>query len=280
MLFRSSASVAPMLAMKAGGRGGTEGPSHLRLGNALVAMQIALSFVLLAGAGLLIGSFRHLATLDPGFHSEGVMLMNMEFPIARYSRAQSAAASREILERLRLAPGVRSAGASYRTPVEGGSWTQDLIILRSHQLGSKQDDREVNAHYNRVSDGFFETLGTPVLKGRDFNLHDTARSPLVAIINEAMAEKFFSDVHPLEDLLGQRIRLRAGNNVGAVTEIVGIVKDVRHVHLRDAAPPTLYMPLSQDAEAHSSITFAIRSAGPPAAVIAAAKSVIDRKSAV
>jgi predicted permease len=259
-----TASVSPMIAMKAGGRGATEGSPHLRLGRTLVALQIALSFVLLAGAGLLSGTFRNLATLDPGFHSDGVMILYLEFPLARYSPAQSAEARREILERLRLAPGVRSASASSHTPIVSGSYTADLIVQDS---GS---EREVNANFNHTSDGYFDTLGTPVLGGRDFSLRDTASSPLVAIINETAAKMFF----PGGNSLGQRIRQRNGKNVGPAAEIVGIVKDIKYQSLRSPAPPTVYMPMSQDADARSSAYFQIRSGGPASTVVAGAKSVM------
>jgi putative ABC transport system permease protein len=265
-----AAGVPPIVAMKAGGRGATEGPAHLRLGKTLVALQIALSFVLLAGAGLLAGSFRNLATLDPGFHSEGLLLMELDFSTTRYSAAQRAATRSDILERLRQTPGVRSVSASYHTPIASGSWTADFITEGS----AKDSDREFNAGFNSISDGYLETLGIALLGGRNFNRRDTANSPLVAIINETAAKQLFPGGNPLARALGKRLHLREGKKIGAAVEIVGIAQDAKYSDLRLPAPLTVYVPLSQNPDAHPSIGFQVRADGPASAVVTAAKSVM------
>jgi len=258
--------VNPQSAMKANARGVIEG-GKFGLGKALVVVQVALSLVLMAGAGLMLATFFRLETLDAGFDREHVLLANVDLRNGHYPPARRGAVFEEMLERLRAIPGVRSASVSAETPVSGSIWNQHVQIEGYTPKG--KNDAEV--YLNAVSGRFFETLGTDLVAGRDFNARDTRESPKVAIVNQAMAKKFFAGQNPI----GKRYRPDGGNKLLAPIEIIGVVKDAKYATLRDDITPTAYMAVSQTAEPGQFITFELRvAAGAPTAVISAVKSSI------
>jgi predicted permease len=257
-------AVNPQSAMKANGRGVIEG-SKFGLGKALVVAQVALSLVLVVGAGLMLSTFFRLETLDAGFDREHVLLANVDLRNANYPKERRGAAMREMLEHLRALPGVRSASVSNMTPVSGSFWNENLEIEGYTSKGG--DDTLV--YFNEVSDRYFETLRTDLIAGRDFNSHDTPESPKVAIVNQTMAKKFFAGENPI----GKRYRAEEGNKMGPWTEIVGMVRDSKYGSLREDILPTSFTAASQDATPMW-YTFELRAAGPPTAVISGAKSAI------
>jgi predicted permease len=261
--------VNAQLAMKANARGVFAAIEHggFGLGKALVVVQVALSLVLVVGAGLLLATFFRLETLDPGFGRQHVLLVDVDLRNGHYPPARNGAVFEEMLEHLRALPGVRSASASAATPIDNSLSVQDLQI-EGYTSKSKGDTA---VYFNEVSDRFFETLGTDLVAGRDFNAHDTPESPKVAIVNQTLAKKFFAG----QDPIGRRYRHGGGNQVGDLVEIIGVVKDAKYVALREQTHPTTYLAASQDAKPGQSITFALRvAAGTPTAVISAVKSSI------
>jgi len=258
--------VDPQSAMKANARGVIEG-SKFGIGKALIVVQVALSLVLLIGAGLMLATFFRLETLDPGFEREHVLLVDVVLRNGQYAMERRGAIFREMLESLRALPGVRSASASDQTPING---TIDAWYMQFDGYTSKgQEDTLV--YDNSVSDGFFETLGTDLLAGRDFNSHDTLESPKVAIVNQTLAKKFFAGQSPI----GKRYRVEEGDKLGDPVEIIGVVKDAKYTALRDDVPATVYLAASQEAKPDESITFELRAnAGAPTSLISAAKSSI------
>jgi putative ABC transport system permease protein len=261
--------VNAQLAMKANARGVFAAIEHggFGLGKALVVVQVALSLVLVVGAGLLLATFFRLETLDPGFERQHVLLVDVDLRNGHYPPARNGAVFEEMLEHLRALPGVRSASASAATPIDNSLSVQDLQI-EGYTSKSKGDTA---VYFNEVSDRFFETLGTDLVAGRDFNAHDTPESPKVAIVNQTLAKKFFAG----QDPIGRRYRHGGGNQVGDLVEIIGVVKDAKYVALREQTHPTTYLAASQDAKPGQSITFALRvAAGTPTAVISAVKSSI------
>ncbi len=258
--------VDPQSAMRANARGMIEG-AKFGLGKALVVMQVALSLILVVGAGLMLATFFRLETLDPGFEREHVLLAGVDLRNGHYPPTRRGAVFGEMLEHLRALPGIRSASASAATPIDNSIEVHDLQIE-----GYTPKSKEGTAvYFNQVSDRFFETLGTDLVAGRDFNAHDTPESPKVAIVNQTMAQKFFAGQNPI----GKRYREERGDKPGALVEIVGMVKDAKYVALREQIPPTAYVAASQDAEPGESTTFELRVAGgTPTAVISAVKSSI------
>src|SRR5690348_621995 len=274
-----SARVEPQTVMKSGGRSVTEGRSHFRLGKALVITQVALSLVLLTGAGLMVGTFRSLAPLDPGFQRNQVLLAAVDLRNVHYSAERQRQFAHDMVARLRAMPGVRAASASWMMPISGMTWN-DFIIVDG--FSPKSDDGRL-VDFNAVSDGFFTTLGTPLLAGRDFNTSDTPGSPQVAIVNEALARKFFGNANPL----GKQFRVPAGNKVGPPIEVVGVVGDAKYESLRETAPPTAYLAFTQQTDLPTFMSFELRTAGAPTALIPSVtsavgevSSAIDRKSVV
>ena len=258
--------VDPHSAMKANARGTIEG-AKFGLGKALVVLQVALSLVLVAGAGLMLTTFFRLETLNPGFDREHVLLVGVNLPNGQYSPARRGAIFEEMLERLRALPGVRSASASGETPING---SVDAWYLQFDGYTS-QGPRDTLVYDNSVSDRFFETLGTDLLAGRDFNSHDTPESPKVAIVNQTLAKKFFAGQYPI----GKHYRPEEGNRLGDPVEIVGVVKDAKYVELREENRPITYLPASQNATPDESTTFELRAAaGAPSSLISSVKSTI------
>src|SRR5262249_55425153 len=191
-----AARVDPHAVMKPSGRGVAEGHSRFSVGKALVVAQITLSLVMIVGAGLLIGSWRRLATIDPGFRSDGVLLAGVNTRPARIPDQQLGETYRRILQRLPALPGVASASAAGLTP--SGN-TNSRIVIDVAGFTPKSDN-DALVRFNQVSDGYFATIGTRILAGRDFNSGDVATSPKVAIVSEELARKFFGGARAL----GQR----------------------------------------------------------------------------
>lgn len=233
-----STRVQPHSAMKTNSRGTVEGRSRFNLGKALVIGQLALSLVLLVAAGLLLGTFLKLANMEPGFHQDHVLLMNVGLRNGHFPPEQRASLYSEILGKIRATPGVESASSSDVTPVSFSQWDQNVVV--DGYAAKSLDDTDV--FFNRVSDGFFETLGTPLLAGRDFNVHDETDATPVAIVNASMALKFFGKGSPL----GKHFRVQEGNATGPPVEIVGLVGDARYLSLRDDIPPTAYLPFKRN----------------------------------
>jgi putative ABC transport system permease protein len=229
--------VQPQSAMKANSRGVIEG-GRFGLGKMLVTAQVALSLVLVVGAGLMLSTFWKLASLDAGFDQTHVLMVAVDLRNASYPPERRPAAYQQMLDRLRVLPGVRSASSSDMTPISGSQWDSELVI-EGYAAKSHQD---VIVNFNRVSPGYFETLGTGFVAGRDFNDHDTTQSPTVAIVNQTFVKRYFGAANPL----GKTFRNVMGNKVSAPVEIVGVVKDVKYSSLREEIPPTAYRAASQD----------------------------------
>jgi putative ABC transport system permease protein len=258
--------VEPQSAMKANGRGVIEG-AKFSMGKALVVVQVALSMVLVAGAGLMLSTFFRLETLNAGFDREHILLAGVDLRNGNYPASRRGAVYEEMLGRLRALPGVRSASLSNMTPISGGFWNEDLQI-EGYTSKGKEDTL---VYFNEVRDKYFDTVGTDLVAGRDFNSHDTPESPKVAIVNQTMAKKFFGGQSPI----GKRYRAEEGNKLSDWVEIIGVVKDAKYGSLREDTLPTAYTAASQNPKPSTSSTFELRAAaGSPAALINGVKSAI------
>ncbi len=255
----------PQSALKANARGVIEG-SKLGFGKVLVVAQIALSLLLVVGAGLLLSTFWKLTSLDAGFARDHVLLASVDLRSAKYPEERWSAVYRQILDRLRTVPGVRSASVSSITPVCHCRFASEVVI--DGYTPKSRDD--ALASFNTVSEGYFETLATPILAGRDFNGHDTASSPKVAIISKSVAQKYFGATKPL----GQRFRIRDGK-LGDPVEIVGVVSDAKYSSLREEPSPLVFIPWSQGGVPGPLTSFELRvSSGAPTALISGVKNAI------
>jgi predicted permease len=245
--------VAPGAVLKAAGRGLTAGRDRFGLRRVLVVAQVALSLVLLVGALLFVRSLRNLTTLDAGFQRDGILVLNVDFTSLKVSKDRRQAFKQEMRERLAAIPGVTSVADTTNVPISGNTWNQ-LIIDDSAE-------RKVKGVTNieRISSGFFRTLNTPILMGRDFDGHDTQSAPNVAIVNQSFAKKFMGTGNPV----GQKFRIQEGvGQKEPYYEIVGIVRDTKYADLHDDFGPILYLPDLQTTDADQGDQILIRSDAP------------------
>jgi putative ABC transport system permease protein len=225
-------------ALREGGRHGASPRSRRALG-ALVIAEVALSLVLLAGAGLLIRSFLRLQSVSPGFDASGVLTARVQLPGARYNDSRrSSAFFTETVSRIRALPGVQSAAAVSFLPLAGpGIGTSFYRADRPQPAAGEAPTTEVRP----VTPEFFRTMRVPMLSGRDFSDSDTADSPLVAIVGEALARQQLSGEHPI----GKRLHVNIGTVAGMNVEIVGVVGNVKMTSLDTEARPAVFLPHTQ-----------------------------------
>jgi putative ABC transport system permease protein len=224
-------------AMKGSSSTKTQGDTKFRAGRWMVAAQLAISLVLVVTTGLFVRSFANLVTLDMGFDRSNVLLADVDLHNAGQDGVQ-VVAREEMLRRVRALPGVISASESMMTPVSGGMW-DDFVVVDGPNA-PKGDDRDVDMNY--VTPDYFRTLRSPMMEGRDFGEQDKAGAPLVAIVNQALARKFY----PGTDPVGKTFRrYRTATVVGEPFVIVGVTGDAKYDTLREDAPPTAFFPLAQ-----------------------------------
>jgi predicted permease len=248
----------PGAVMKSSGRGLTAGRERFSLRRLLVASQVALSLVLLVGALLFTGSLRNLLVLDAGFQQNGILIAIIDYTALRVPANRREPFQRELLDTIRAVPGVDSAARALIVTVGGSGWNQNVILD-----GVKKD----SSWLNRVSPGYFKTMGTPLLAGRDFNRRDTATSPKVAIVDQSFARKYFNSGSPV----GKTFQLEHQGKPSPVFQIVGLVKDSKYTDLREKPTAIAYFPMSQDDEPGNGTRFLIRSQSPLAGLISPVK---------
>ena len=258
--------VAPHSAMKANARGVVESHARFGLGKMLVMVQVALSLVLLVGAGLMLKTFAKLATVDTGFDKNQVLLVRVDPRYANVPPARRLSLYQELQQRLGVIPGVRSASFADITPVSG-SFANQIVHVEGYVPKSRKD---LVVWINSISPGFFATMETPFIAGRDFNEYDTLHAPLVAVINQSMARKFFGS--PL-NAVGKTFR-NGWNEISGPIQIVGVVKDTKYTSLRAEGEAIAYYPLSQLPPMRWA-NFLLRANGPVASLIPGVKAAVD-----
>jgi predicted permease len=248
--------------LKEGGRGATPGGSRHRMRRAIVAAEVALSLVLLAGAGLLVRSFLRLLAVDPGFRADHVLTLRLSLPASRYSDpAQVDAFYRELFARIESLPGVEAAGGTVLLPLGGnasGTVTVDTQSVPPDRATPEADKRP-------VTPGYFRAMGIPLLRGRYFDERDNRTSQPVAIIDETMANTYW----PNQDPIGRRIRHGGLRSQNPWMIVVGVVKHVRYRTLEAPSRVQLYWPEAQLPWPFLSI--AVRSASDPRALAGAVR---------
>jgi predicted permease len=209
----------PSLVLKGDSR---TGRSRLRLLSALASAQVALSIMLLIGAGLFVRTLQNLENLNPGFEREGVLLVDLD--------GQRTAFPKEVLDELRRIPGVVAASLSTHTPLSGSTWSEPAV-----PRGQPVPEAD-NAVFVGAGPGFFATMETPLLAGREFTERDSANALSVALVNETYARLHFPAGSPVGQHLSAVVR---GDRRDL--EIVGMAKDVMSASLRQQSPPTVYV---------------------------------------
>src|SRR6185369_1771379 len=224
-------------ALKEGGRQASSGSHRLR--SLLVVSEIALSLVLLVGAGLMFRSFLALLKTSPGFNPDGVLTMNLNLPFAKCKEdAQRAAFYSELVQRVKTLPGVQSAAVVNYVPL-GGSNSSDAFLVEG--APEPPPGQENDGRYRVCTPDYFQTMGISILRGRGFNDQDDAKSKPVIIVNETLARRYW----PNGDAVGKRIRFYGPLDKAPWMEIAGIVQDVKH-ELNLPVTPDYYLPHAQD----------------------------------
>ncbi|MBI4660336.1 MAG: ABC transporter permease [Verrucomicrobia bacterium] len=199
----------------------------------LVVLQVALSLVLLVGAGLFARSLRNLQAVDDGYHTDQVVTLALDPAQSGYKAEQLRTFDDLLSERVAALPGVKTATYTYYVPMSGG-YSRYGIEVPGYQL---RPGEEMAVLQNQIASQFFATFGIALLAGREFSAQDTPESPKVVIVNESLARRFFGAESPL----GRRITLENYKDL----EIVGVVADAKYRTLKEALPQTAYLPFSQ-----------------------------------
>ena len=207
--------------LKEGGRGSGGGSKGNRIRGLLVIGEVAVSFVLLIGAGLLINSFLHLRNLDPGFRSDHLLTMKVNLSEVKYpDRERRAAFFDEVMRRVRELPGVRSAAVAGNLPL---TYNGDSMSISVEGVPDPPPDQQPDVIFRAIGPGYFATMGIPIVRGRDFTDQDNGDSKDVVIISEKTAQQFW----PGQDPIGKRLKPGSSTSNSPWREVIGIVKDVR-----------------------------------------------------
>lgn len=251
-------------ALKEGSRGSMGSAGSKRTRSVLVALEVALSLVLLVGAGLMIKSFWRLQQTNLGFNPENVLAVSLTLPESRYPEdRQRASFFQEALARLQSVSGVQSAGATTSLPLTLSVNGSDFRIEGQPE---PEAGKELIINISSVSPGYFQTLGVPLMKGRDFSDRDNKDAPETAIINNDSARTYF----PNEDPIGKRIKF---TDTETWISIVGVTGDVKQLGQDIGVKPEIYFPYLQVPAASMSVV--VRTANEPLSLTGAVKTQIQ-----
>jgi predicted permease len=234
--------------LKAAGRG--IATSRSRVSQTLVVVQVAISLVLLIGAGVFVRTVANLGAVDPGFDPDSIVLFRVTPTPAHYAPAQLPMLYDRIADGVNRLPGVSAVGFSHNALLSGG---RNVTTIYS-------EGQSYTVYRLIVSPQFFDTLRVPLLTGRGLSPRDDGSSPNVAVINRAAARAFFQISNPV----GRRFGYSVEDD--AALDIVGVVSDIKYDNLREPAPPTIYIPQAQSPT--PTVTFEVRTVGTPTSVIA------------
>jgi macrolide transport system ATP-binding/permease protein len=220
-------------ALKTEGGGIVAGSSRSRLRSALVLVQVSLSFVLLAGTGLLLQSLQRMQQTSPGFSTD-VIVSGADLVSAGYNLERARAFDTQLLDRVREIPGVESATLSRLTPFSYANFSSALLAIDGYQPAP---DEQLNSSYLEAGEDYFKTLGIPIVAGREFQRTDDENAVPVAIVNETMAAKYW----PGQDPIGQRLKVK-----DRWLQIVGVAKNVKYENKLELPRTFFYVPMRQN----------------------------------
>jgi predicted permease len=221
-------------ALKTEGSGVVGGSGRSRLRSALVFVQVALSFVLIAGTGLLFRSLVQMQNADPGFSTRNVVVSAADLFSAGYKPDQAKIFYEQLLERIRALPGVQSATLARVRPFSYSVYSSAPLEIEGYQPPRNE---QVTADYNQVGEGYFSAIGIPIVKGREFTRNDDENAPPMAIVNETMAAKYW----PGKSAIGQRLKVK-----DKWMEVVGVAKNANYRTKLENLMPFFYVPVRQN----------------------------------
>jgi predicted permease len=240
------------------------GGARSTLAQSLMVVQVALSLVLLVGAGLFVRTLRNLQNVDVGFNREQLLLFQVNAAANGAPGPQAIANCDRLRDRIAALPSVRQTTYAAVAPLSQNNISTGIVVP-----GYVQTTVNESVRTNSVGDGYLATMEIPLLRGRDFNAHDlNADAPKVVIVNRVFAKKYFGT----EDVVGRRFGRR---NAAPDIEIIGLMRDALYSNVKSAAPPTVIYPYAQfNATRVGAVTFLVRFVGSEAAITAAARSVL------
>ena len=226
-------------AMRADGRASTDSSSNMSIRGTLVIAEVALSLVLLTGAGLFLESFRRLSDTNPGFSTEDVVTFRLSLPSSRYKTVERVSTFHDqIIKRIGDLGDVKSVGVISILPLSGPFASIDFTIDGTPAVSEK--DKPVT-EYRVIDAGWFRTMSIPLIRGRAFDEHDNAKGRSVVVISEALAKRYWQDRDPI----GARLRVEDGSGPGREVEVIGISGNVRELSLEKPPTPCMFVPLEQ-----------------------------------
>jgi putative ABC transport system permease protein len=255
--IRSSAQ-RTMAALRDGGRSATGSDARHRARNTLVATQIALAFVLVVGAGLMLRSFEALRSVDPGFSADGVLTFELRPLPAKYRDDRAATQlHNRLIERLEAVPGVTRAGGINRLPLTG-TWNGIAAVIE--EFPPAEGELPPATNFLRATAGYFEAMGVPLVEGRTFAADEGDADLVPILISESLKRQYWPD----DSALGKRITVGQER-----TQVVGVVGDLRDQRLDEPARPSMYLPAARGA-----ITMTVRTSVEPLSLVNAVRSAI------
>lgn len=258
--------IAPAAAMRGGGPGATSNRERFGMRRALVVAQVALSLVLLTGALLFTRSLQNLMAADIGFKPDGVLSVNVDLSLPKYAPERRSVLFRELLEKISSQPGVRSAAQVAITPISGSGWNNEVI-----SQVPKGGEAKGESWFNRVGTGYFRTMATTVLAGREFDDRDTLQSPKLAVVNEVFSSKYYAGQNPV----GRTFRVSGeAGKPDDVFQIVGLVRNTKYNDLREDLRAIAYLSAAQEDKPGSGVSFVVRTEAPLSDVIARIKGAV------
>jgi putative ABC transport system permease protein len=253
--------------LKEGGKT-TSGRLHRSTRNILIGSEIALAQILLVGAGLLILSYVRASQINPGFNPQRVLSAKIAPSAKKYPNPKvKAAFYSNVLDRLSQLPGVQSVGMVMNLPLSGASMNRGF-----HAEGrpDPKPDENITMDYQVVSEGYFQTLGVPIIRGRGFTKADSETSERVIVVNQAMAQRYWLNENPV----GRRMAIGESEKDTSWRTIVGVVGDMRHASISEPPVPTAFTVYTQDLESWPRMAFVVKTDGDPAALTSAVRSAL------
>jgi predicted permease len=238
------------------------------LSKSLLVLQVAISLVLLIGAGLFLRTVDNLRRVDVGFNPHNLVIFRINPSLNRYDQPRIASLHEQLQQRLAAIPGVRSVSLSNPPMLSGGVNSTDFVVQgKPYTTGGQYGINRV-----RIAPNFFETMEFALVRGRSLTERDnTLTAPKVAIINEAAVAKYLGGIEPL----GQRFG--SSPETSGQIEIVGVVRDIKYNDLREPAPPTMYVPYGQSPQGN--MAYEVRTAADPAAVMGGIREAVRQVDA-
>jgi predicted permease len=254
-------------ALREDGRSASAGRRASAFRNTLVAVQVAVSIILLVGTGILLRGLASVGAVDPGVHVERLAYVGVALPTGVTAGPETVVTFERVMERMAALPGVTAVGRSTRLPVQGSGGTTTRFV---EGYNAPTGTGNVELNYNLVDEGYFETVGIPVEAGRPFTVDDAASASPVVIVSGTAARRFWSGAGDAEGAVGGRIRAESAESPWA--SVVGVVGDVKVRSLDEPDTPYLYFPLSRATVGR--LYFLVRTDGHPAGLATGLRSAV------